>query len=186
MTAIAVRLTRRLARFARDRRGVSAVEFALLLPVMVTLYLGSVEVSQGIAANRKVTLVAHTVADLASQYTNIATSDMTNILNASSDIISPYSAANLQVVVSQVTIDANGKATVSWSQTLNGSARAVGSVVTLPTALDIPSTYLLLGEAKYSYNPTFGYVLTKTLTLSDQIYVRPRQSTCVTLNNVAC
>ena len=35
----------RLTRLAGDERGVSAVEFALLLPVMLTLYLGGVEVS---------------------------------------------------------------------------------------------------------------------------------------------
>ena len=124
MTAFVLHLARQLARFAKDRRGVSAVEFALLLPVMVTLYLGSVEVSQGIAANRKVTLVAHSVADLSSQFTNIASADMTNTFNASSDIIAPYSANNLQVVVSQITIDSRGKATVSWSQSLNGLGAA--------------------------------------------------------------
>jgi len=52
-------------RLARDERGVSAVEFAMLLPLMLTLYLGAVEISQGIAADRKVTLVSRTVADLA-------------------------------------------------------------------------------------------------------------------------
>ena len=62
------RLTSKLvARFGGDERGISAVEFALLLPLMVTLYLGTVEVSQGVAIDRKVTLTARTVADLASQ-----------------------------------------------------------------------------------------------------------------------
>ena len=59
-------MMRRIGDFAGDRRGVSAVEFALLLPMMMTLYLGSVEASQGIAANRKVTLATHALADLAS------------------------------------------------------------------------------------------------------------------------
>ena len=100
----------------------SAVEFALLLPVMMTLYLGSVEASQGIATNRKVTLTAHALADLASQYTDITNADMSNILAAGSAIIAPYSASNLQEVVSELSINAQGQASVVWSDTLNGTA----------------------------------------------------------------
>ena len=93
---------------SRDCRGVSAVEFALLLPVMLTLYLGSVEASQGIATDRKVELTAHALADLSSQYTAINNADMSNILNAGSAIIAPYSAANLKEVVSEISINAQG------------------------------------------------------------------------------
>src|SRR5215467_1200282 len=88
-----------------DQRGVSAVEFAMLLPLMITLYLGAVEISQGVGIDRKVTLTTRTVADLASQVTSINSSDMTNILNASSQVIMPYDASKLKVTVSEVTID---------------------------------------------------------------------------------
>ena len=70
------------SRFAQDRRGVSAVEFAMLLPLMLTLYLGTVEISQGVGIDRKVTLTTRTVADLASQVSSINNADMTNMLNA--------------------------------------------------------------------------------------------------------
>jgi Flp pilus assembly protein TadG len=173
------RLSCRFSRFATARGGLAAVEFALLLPILMTLYLGSVELTTGIAIQRKVDLTAHAIADLSSQFTSIANSDMTNILNASSDIIAPYSASQLKSVVSELSIDANGQATVVWSDTLNGTARTVGSVVNVPTNLAVPNTYLLLGEAQYSYNPSYGFVVTGTLTLSDQIFMRPRQSNSV-------
>ena len=67
--------------------------------------------------------------------------------------------------MSELSINAQGQATVVWSDTLNGTARTVGQVVTIPTALAVANSYLILGEVQYSYNPTFGYVLTNTLTL---------------------
>src|SRR6267142_1423304 len=119
-------LSQHLRGLVQDQRGVSAVEFAMLLPLMVTLYLGSVEISQGVGIDRKVTLAARTVADLASQVQNIASTDMTNILNASSSVIAPYDASKLKVTVSAVTIDASATAKIAWSCTLNGTKRTVG------------------------------------------------------------
>ena len=170
----------RLVSFAGDRRGVSAVEFAMLLPLMVTLYLGAVEISQGVGVDRKVTLTTRTVADLASQVSSINNADMTNVLNASSSVIAPFDATKLKVTVSEVKIDANNLATIAWSDTLpGGTARAVGSTVILPQALNVANTYLIWGEVSYSYRPAIGYVVTGTLNLSDQIYMRPRISDSV-------
>jgi Flp pilus assembly protein TadG len=176
----ALSMIRSLRKFARDQRGVSAVEFAMLAPLMLTMFFGSVEVSQGISIDRKLTLTARTVADLASQVTNINNADMTNLLKASQAVISPYSTTALGVTVSLIKIDANSKATIEWSDTLNGTARSKGSSVTLPGALLVPNTSLVWGEVKYSYTPTIGYVMTGTLNLSDQLYMRPRLSDSIT------
>jgi len=176
-------LSQLVARFAQDKRGVSSVEFAMVLPLMITLYLGTVEVSQGVGIDRKVTLTTRTVADLASQVSSINNADMTNMLTASAAVIAPYDASKLKVTVSAVTIDANGVAKVAWSDTLNGTQRAVGSTVTLPSALNVASTTLIWSEVSYSYTPTIGYVITGTLHLSDQIYMRPRLSDTVTRVN---
>jgi len=175
----------RLSRFAHDRRGVSAVEFAFIAPALIGLYLGCAEISDGVAADRKVSLIVDAVANLSAQVTTISTTDMTNILNASSSIISPYSANNLQTTVSCLKIDANGKVTVAWSATLNGTARAVGSSISIPAALAVPSSQLLLGEATYAYTPTVGYTITGTLNLTDKMYMAPR-ITAPTYNGTAC
>ncbi|HXF88807.1 MAG TPA: TadE/TadG family type IV pilus assembly protein [Xanthobacteraceae bacterium] len=168
-----------LRRIARDQRGASVVEFALLLPLMVTLYLGTVEISQGIAVDRKLTLTARTVADLASQYTTINNAVMNDIMAASTAVMYPYSTNTLTVTVTSVKIDSNSKATVDWSNSYNGTPRAKNSTVTVPAALLVPNTWLIWSEVQYSYTPTIGYVLTGTLTLKDQLYMAPRLSNCV-------
>jgi Flp pilus assembly protein TadG len=188
MTATAFRVPRILAamlsRFAGDRRGVSAVEFAMLLPLMIALYLGTNEISNGVAIDRKVTLTAGTVANLTASCSDsnsngctnnvLTTGDMTNIFSASSAIISPYSASGLKIVVSCISISSAGNATVSWSATLNGTARGTGSAITIPAALAVPSSQLIFSEVSYPYKPTIGYTITGTLTLSDTMYMSPR------------
>jgi Flp pilus assembly protein TadG len=174
-----IALSQRLASFKQDERGVSAVEFAMLLPLMVTLYLGSVEISQGVGIDRKVTLTTRTVADLASQVSSINNADMTNMLNATAAVIAPYDQSKLKVTVSAVSVDSNGNAKIVWSDTLNGTKHAVNAPVTLPAALNVPNTTLIWSEVSYSYQPTIGYVITGTLNLSDQIWMRPRLSDTV-------
>ena len=168
-----------ISRFARDRRGVSAVEFAFVAPVMIGLYLGCVEVSDGVAVDRKVSLTAGALANLAAQVNpaTISTADMTNILNASSAIIAPYSAGNLKMVISCLKIDANGVAKVQWSETRNGTARTDGSIYSFTSsnsALAVKNSWLILSEVSYAYTPTVGYTITGTLTLSDMMFMSPR------------
>jgi Flp pilus assembly protein TadG len=169
----------RLAQFARDRRGVSAVEFAFIAPVMIGLYLGCTEISDGVAADRKVSLTAGALANLAAQVTTISSADMTNILDASSAIIAPYSPGNLTMTVSCLKIDSTGVAKVQWSATRNGTARGAGSVYTFDgtaTALAVPTSWLILSEVTYAYTPIIGYTITGTLTLSDKMFMSPRIS----------
>jgi Flp pilus assembly protein TadG len=176
---LAALVTRRLSEFAKDKRGVSAVEFAMLLPLMLTLYLGGVEVSQGISIDRKVTLTARTVADLVAQVSSIDTAGINAALGAASAVMAPYPDNKAKITISVVDIDANGNAKIKWSNSKNGTARAVGSSVSLPTALNVKSSSLVWGEASYDYQPSIGYVVTGNMNLTDQIFMRPRLSETV-------
>jgi Flp pilus assembly protein TadG len=171
------KLTRRLSSFRDDQRGISAVEFAMLLPLMITLYFGVEEVTHGVAAQRKVTLTARTIADIASQFTSINNAQMANILEASKAVIDPYKPQELKVTVSAVSVDADGVAKVVWSE--GTETRSPGSTVTLPAALNTPNTQLIWSEVKYHYVPTVGSVITGPIDLFDEIYMRPRLSETV-------
>jgi Flp pilus assembly protein TadG len=168
--------------FAGDRSGSSVVEFALLLPLMMTMYFGSIQITDAISADRQVTLAASTVAEITSQYSQVATSDVNNILTAAASVMAPFSvtSANTVVTLSSVTIDGSGNATIAWSQSLYGTPRS-GTVTNLiPAGLLIANTSVIWGEATYSYRPTVGWGLVGTVSMHDQIFLRPRQSTSVT------
>jgi Flp pilus assembly protein TadG len=180
---IITRMRQIFGRFAGDRRGVSAVEFALLAPLMIVLYVGCAEISDGVSANRKVTLTAAALANLAAQVSIISSSDMTNILDASSSVIAPYSTTKLKVTVSCINIDANRNSTVKWSATRNGTLRT--GTVSIPTALAVANSQLILAEASFEYTPAAGQTVTGTLNLSDKMYMTPRIS-APTYGTTAC
>lgn len=173
----------RIGSFKRDERAVSAVEFALLAPMMIGLYLGGVEISEGISVDRKVTLAAGAVANLAAQTATLSTTDMTNVFDATTTIMAPYSASPLKITVSCINIDANKVSTVKWSVTRNGTVKS-GSV-TLPAALQVANTQLLFGEVSYTYTPTVGRVIKDSIVLSDTMYMAPRIS-APKYNGTAC
>lgn len=176
-TMMTLSMSRILSRFARDKRGVSAIEFAFLAPLMIALYLGCVEISDGVAADRKVTLTAGTLANLLAQSTGtLQAADFTNIFDASTAVMKPYSTASLSTTVSCLRIDAAGVVTVAWSETRNGTARGIGSSPTIPPALVTPSTSLIWSEVSFGYTPIIGYTITGTLNLADQMFMSPRQT----------
>ena len=175
---------RSLRRFLADKRGVSAVEFAMLLPLMVTLYLGGAEVSQAVAVDRKMTLVARTIGDLTSQATNVSDADMNNIKAAASAVIAPFDETKLGISISSVIVDAQKVARIRWSnRNATGNLHNLGDIVsTMPATLKESSTYpiyLIWAESKYVYTPTVGYVITGPMNLTDEIYMRPRLADCV-------
>ena len=169
--------------FTGDRTGVSAVEFALLLPLMLSLYLGAVELGGALTIERKVTHVTSSLADLVTQSRTISDADMKNILDAAASVIVPYSSGLLQIKVSGVSIDSEGKATVAWSDARNDTPLAKNSTIALPAAVKQPNSFVVTAEVHYSYTPMIGYVLTGTFDLMDQFYLRPRLSD--TVNRVA-
>lgn len=169
--------------FAADVEGVAAVEFAVILPFMLALYLGSVEVGGGMAVQFKTALATRAVADLASRYISIDNDTMTGILSTASTVVAPYSASGLVVTISQVTTNSAGQGTIAWSDSLNGTAHTVGQSVTLPTALQIANTSMIWTEITYPYRPSFGYVFTGTINIAQSSFFYPRLSTSVTRLN---
>lgn len=172
----------KLAGFARDTRGLSAVEFAIILPFMAILYLGGTAVTQGIIVKRKVVLVAHTVGDLVARDNSITTAEVTAIFDAAKAVFAPNAWNTLlKIKVSSVRVNAAGTATVAWSEGFQDTARAPNSTVVLPTGLNTPNTTIIWAEVSYNFTPTIGGSFTGgPINLQDQLYIRPRLVTCVT------
>lgn len=194
-----MRLRGLIADMLRDTRGIGATEFAIILPLMLTLFFGVLEISNGVAVDRKVTRVARALADLTTQCKSVASSDLQNSFAASGAIMSPYAPEPIQATLSEIYIDTNKIAKIQWSTSatitqssgvtsaaLKTSPRNAGDVVTVDSNLSVADTYLIWSEVSYRYTPVVGYVIKSGVTLSDQTYTRPRQTKDVPYNGTAC
>lgn len=164
-------------RFWRDRRGVSAVEFALIAPVMLVIYFGLVEFCQAYMANRRADHTASIVADLVAQADDTSIQDLTSIFAIGDMIMRPFPATDLSIRVSSVTMDARGVARVDWSQDNDKAldARAANSPVDdLPADLIGAGESLIMGETEFEYTTAIGQVIKEPITFERRYYLRPR------------
>jgi len=182
-------LADRLRAFGRAREGVAAIEFALILPVMLLIYLGMVVLTTGIAIDRKVSTMAYTLADLTARAQAVTNNDRDLMFSAARAILAPYATTNVTLVLSSVYFDNNGRATVSWSDANKaGAALTRGSTYVLPdyaTSLAMPNSSLIIGQVTYPYAEGWVGVLTSlgfsiggfqngVLTMRETSYMRPR------------
>ena len=169
-------------RFRRDRRGVAAVEFALIAPVMVLLYCGLVELCQAVIAERKANHVASAIGDLVTQTDTVTTSDLSDIFSVGNTVMQPFPTSTLQMRLTSITVDPNGSPKVVWSHS-SGSMTpySVGASVTVPLTLN-PGDNVVMSESQYQYSSVLHYVLPNVLNYTEKYYLRPRRSDSVTCN----
>jgi Flp pilus assembly protein TadG len=169
-------------RFAASTRGVAAIEFAMIAPVLATIFLATFDGGRAIAIYMKVRAATYSLGAIANQYQTIASTDMTNIIQVTSAVLAPYSTTPASFTVSQIAVTAANKASVAWSYTQGGTALTKGATITVPTNLATCSSYpcyLIYSQVGYSYTPLFGLFTTAAIHLADNLYMTPRSSKCV-------
>jgi Flp pilus assembly protein TadG len=187
MLKLPLRLRDQFRRLSLDSRGVAAVEFVLMLPLMLMIFFGTIQISTVVAVDRKVSLVARSLSDMISQAPalGVGAADFTNAFNITQAIMYPYANTPVQAIISEVYINPTTLAgTVMWSVASNATAHTKDAVVSVPTGLQTAGTYLILSEVTYNYQPVVGYNISLGFTsasfaLSDSMFTRPRQNGCV-------
>jgi Flp pilus assembly protein TadG len=179
-----------LSRFRHDAGGAAAIEFAFIAPLLITLWLGTMEISQGIEVNKKVGRTASTIGDLISQKNPITMDEMKDIMNIGEAAMQPYNRDMPTMIVTAINIDASLAPTVVWSyQGDDGvftTPYADGSSVTVPVNLLIADTFLLKVETSLEYRPITTWSIKKTKTdangayasidMAESYFMRPRVS----------
>jgi Flp pilus assembly protein TadG len=169
------------------------VEFAFIAPVLLSLYFVTMEVSQGIEANKKVGRIGSMVADLVTQQDQINRSQLEAIMKIGGAILQPYNRSNPTITVTAIRIsnDNTPTVTVAWSRQLVNNAGTAGlaknSTTTVPDNLKIKGTFLIRVTTDLNYTPVLTWSADQKSTLglaaafdkismSETYYLRPRMT----------
>lgn len=184
-------LVLRLRQLRLGEEAVAAVEFALILPIMLLVYIGSVEASAVISMDRRVQSVAGTLGDLVARSdTNISAAALTDYFRAAGGIMTPYPADGLSQVVTQLDVAEDGTATVIWSrQYVNGTYgvgadHQPGDTYKLAKAMQTiaAGNFLIVAEATHTYLPMYGFAFDQPIRLYRENFFMPRFGGSISVN----
>lgn len=179
-------LARAIRRVGGDEKGVAAVEFAIVLPLLLTLYLGTMEASQALDSYKKVSRSSSMVADMITQQSTITRAELVAITEISESLLLPYkrSKPEVEMVGIRITNDNPPKSEVEWS--LKRSAGGglskpygEGSAISVPNALKTPGTFLVRAKVKMKYKPMTTWSLqgegsSGKINMEKMLHLRPR------------
>jgi len=182
--------------FRKANDGVAAVEFALILPVMIAMFFGVVELSLALTCRADVSVMASTAADLISQESIATAADLSNVYAAAGTLLYPYydpsvtGSAKPTIRITSVIYDTVSKSTtagkIDWTCTQSGSgtltptSRAKGDTVTLPQALMTTSGSVIIAEVAYNYASPTTQVLTGAINMTNNFWTKPRRVSQIT------
>lgn len=179
-------MLRTIKRYGRETAASVAVEFAFIAPILIALFFATVEVTEALDCRARITNAVSTAADLTAQKTQVSTADLDNVYAATQAILFPQDTTKIKLTVSSIKDNnSGGGGTVAWSYAKNGTPRATGSIVSLPSGLIVSGSggSIILAEITYAYTSPSAEFLTGTITMTGKFYSRPRRSTVVTCSD---
>jgi len=189
MTGILTTLNRNVRRLRGDQSGVGAVEFALIAPVLIVLYMGSLEISVAMSVNKKLARASSTVADLVTQDDTVDKAFLGSMVNVAQSVMMPFGSDGMKVKITGITIDGAGIGKASWSwQEDNSRPYTIGSTQTLPKELAIPNTFLVRTEIEFAHKllmilPGVQDVEVRTINMEKTYHLRQRVGDKVACTN---
>lgn len=170
-------------RFRRNQDGVAAVEFALLLPLFLVLYIGVIEFTQAFMVQRRASHSASMMADIVAQAGTVTPAQLSDFFAVGGLIMVPYSSEPLEGTVTSLILNDKGEARVDWSYGSKATPLKYNTVVPVPAGiLEKEGDSVILAETVYKYNspfdisvPGFGDYLSGITTFKRQFYLRPRE-----------
>jgi Flp pilus assembly protein TadG len=178
----------RLADLARNRRGLAAIEFALLFPMMLLLFCGIVEAINLYRVDRKVVQAAQSCADLVTQEKTIDSAKLGDIGRAVELVLEPYSATGLSFRVSSVVYDAvDGTPKLGWQQSIRGfSAGSAPDPTSKAVGLGLAGESVIIVDLAYAYTPVFSKILPESFSIIELAAARPRRVRVIQCTAAGC
>ena len=159
----------------RDRSGVTAIEFAIILPVMITILLGAAQFAETVQTRLADETAAYEIADLVSRCRTVAASDLTDAFAAASLIINARKAkpTGYSYYVASVSFNAStGAPALDWRSDSGSPLTSSGAILTKATGQRAAGESVIVAAVDYSYQPAGSGG--PTVVLSDVAMMSPR------------
>jgi len=174
-----------LLRFLRDRRGMAAVEFALIAPTLIVLFMGVLEMTFRFRANEETTRYVHQAADLISREGEQTNADLLEIYRASVYMMKPLeTVANLDMDIASVGYDADtGIPYTRWRRVIGGQTplNVAGAV-----GLGGKGESIIHVGVRFRYtSPISSLFGGPNITIVREAWARPRTQRLITINGNA-
>ena len=163
-----------LNRFAKERKALAAMEFALVAPVMVMLWVGIIEASQLHLVGSKATVATQSAADLVAQRLAVSEEALRDIGSAMIAMFAPFPSAPMTYEIASVVTDPAGAASVSWRAT-RGSVQGGGIVPPAALPLVTQNDSVIVVTVNYFYTPVLDLLFGQVL-IEEQAFARPRRT----------
>lgn len=178
-------LGRAAMRLGMDERGATAVEFAFIMPIMLTLYLSSMEVSQGFDIQKRVGRSASMIADIITQQSTVTKAELKEVSDIGRSTLLPYGRTDpkIEMVGIRITTDNPPRSVVDWSLQTQGSSSSVpyadGAAIDIPQRLKVAGTYVVRSQVDLDYQPLTTWTFrnsggSTTIPMKKIIFLRPR------------
>lgn len=169
-------LIRILRRFARENKGVAALEFAIIAPLlMVPLLLGSVDLIDVMGANKRAQNAAASLADVVARDTEISNAEMSGLWAGLNILMYPNDPGTMEMRITSVSIENASTARVVWSEGHGGmSGRQAGTTVPLDSRMMTVGTSIIMVESVYKYDAPLGFLFQNQVRMTHNAYRRSR------------
>lgn len=179
------KLSNKLKSFINDKEGTSAIEFALLAPLMIAIYFGTVEISKLLITKNKVETVAETISDLVAQSTTITTTELADIFSIATSTLSLEEDLEFNIVVTAINTQPNGEgdpeSKVIWSESKKGTKKQVVNTIVndLPDGLARNFETVIMTELYYNHSAIFEFFIKGKKSFDRVFYSKPRYTASI-------
>ena len=182
-------ISNQFGKVLENKDGVAAIEFAIIAPAMVFMYLGLAELSLLVSADRNVSHASAVTADLSTQATTMTEDDLEDIFDASLAVLGTNydNAMRFSIDIRSLSVDADDNIQeIGYAKLGNGFGSKVDPepIKTNSPALLNQTSGLVVTRVMYEYHsPSNRYVGTPIL--KETFMLKPRKSSTVPFVNGA-
>lgn len=185
------KFVKKVASFRNNEKGTASIEFAMILPLMIATYFGTVEVSKLYITKNKVESVAETISDLVAQGTTITKNDLDDIFSIGTNSLTLEENLKFNLVVTAVETqpddDGNPVSRVIWSESKKKdkdgdgvNTKSIGDTITdMPEGLARNFETIIITELFYKHTAINEYFIKGPKSFDRRFYSKPRYTASI-------